>query len=51
MAVVVLATAYGLIADAEKLAGIVGLVTALVGNGLATLNTSTKPGNDEGPTP
>lgn len=50
MAVTVLASAYGLIAE-ETLAAWVGVVTALVGNGLAALNTTTKPINDEGPTP
>lgn len=50
MALTVLASAYGLIAE-ETFAAWVGVVTALVGNGLAMLNTSTQPRNDEGPTP
>lgn len=44
MALTVLALVYGVIADAEQLAAWVGLVSALVGNGLATVNTSTKTG-------
>lgn len=44
MAASVVALVYGVIADAEKLAAIVGLISALVGNGMAAVNTSTKPG-------
>lgn len=41
VALTVLAVAYGLIAE-EEAAAWVAVITALVGNGLATLNTSTK---------
>lgn len=41
LAIVILATAYGVIAGEEQVAAITGVVTALLGNGLATLNTST----------
>jgi hypothetical protein len=41
VALVALAVIYGLVND-EQAAGWVGLVLALTGNGLASLNTSTK---------
>jgi len=41
LAVVVLATIYGFVND-QQAAGWAGLVLAITGNGLATLNTTTK---------
>lgn len=51
MAAVVLATAYGVIRDQTQIVAWTGLVTALLGNGLAMVNTTTKPVNDESPDP
>lgn len=45
LAAVALAVAYGLVSGADQVAGWTALVTALVGNGLATVNTSTQPGS------
>lgn len=41
LAIVAVAVIYGLVTE-EQAAAWVGVVSALVGNGLATLNTSTK---------
>jgi hypothetical protein len=41
LAVLLLAVAYGLIADERQVAAWTALITALTGNILATLNTST----------
>ncbi len=43
LAVVALAVVYGVVSD-EQAASWVAVVTALLGNGLASLNTSTKRG-------
>lgn len=43
LALVALAVVYGVVTD-EQAASWVAVVTALLGNGLATLNTSTKRG-------
>lgn len=42
LALVVLATAFGVLADEAQIASVVGVITALIGNTLATANTSTK---------
>jgi hypothetical protein len=44
LAVLALAVAYGFIADEQQVAAWTALVTALAGNGLATVNTSVKRG-------
>lgn len=44
LAIVPLAVLYGVVTD-EQAAAWVAVVSALLGNGLATLNTSTKPGD------
>ena len=44
LALLALAVAYGFIADEQQVAAWTALVTALVGNGLATVNTTTKRG-------
>ncbi len=42
LAVVALAAAYGLLKGEAEIAGWTGLITAIVGNGLASANTTTK---------
>jgi hypothetical protein len=42
LALLALAVAYGFIADEQQVAAWTALVTAILGNGLATLNTSRK---------
>jgi hypothetical protein len=42
LAVLVVAVAFGLITDETQVTAIAGLLLALTGNGLASLNTTTK---------
>ena len=42
LAVLTVAVAYGLIQDEQQIAAWTALVTAVLGNGLAALNTTTK---------
>lgn len=42
LALLALAVAYGFIADQQQVTAWTALVTALIGNGLATVNTSRK---------